>query len=127
MEINMKNRMSRNAGIIIALISVIMILGIYTVFGRVDLVYKKDGYELYRQEDVCFFSAIDDPYENTDGKLLTQDGEQIKLLYVDQGEKHVYGETPVRFRVRICKTVLKNLLFLNWEDKDQVIVITAEK
>ncbi len=55
----MKSLLPRYAGIVAGIIAITLILGVYAMFGTIDLVFEKDGYEIGRQENISLFDEIE--------------------------------------------------------------------
>ena len=65
----MKDIKLRSAGIISAILALVLLLCIYTMLGTVDLVFKQDGREVYRLDDVNIFSDLTIP--EVEGSVYT--------------------------------------------------------
>ena len=107
----MKQVNPRSAGIISIILAVVLLLGIYTLLGTVDLVYMKDGKQSAVQEDVRVFSEIHFP----EGELsCTVNGEETAINSVND------------LRVQIGATVLSNFLGFKWTEEDNVIIVNQQ-
>ena len=107
----MKQKIPRSTGIISVVVSVLIVLTIYTLLGTVNLVFMKDGRQVSRQEGVNMFSDIELP----EGELTyTVNGETKPLEYIGD------------LKAEIGVTVLTNFLSFKWQERDNVITITQE-
>lgn len=109
----MKDVSPRNAGIISAVLALVIIISIYTLLGCVDVVFKQNGREMYRLDDVTVLSD-----------LTTPEGDDNVYTYGEAGSEKTFGDTP-EFRLEIAKTVLINLFTFKWEEADNVIELNA--
>ena len=116
---NMKDRMHRNAGLISGVLALVLILGIYGIFGTVDLVFMNGENEIHRMDDVSVFSdlTISSDDIETEGEL--------EFTYASGDVDKAFGDN-VEFRIEIAKTVLLNFLTFKWQECDQVIVLNAK-
>ena len=111
-----------NAGIISMILALVFLVGIYAVCGRVDLIFKLDGEELCRQENVCSLSAINDP-TNSIPKGIVEDGEEIKFYFADGEENVVFTPGSMRLKVVIAKTIITNLVTFKWGESSQFVIL----
>ncbi len=109
----MKDRASRNAGIISAILAVVIILVIYAAVGNVDLVFKKGGHEVYRIENATVFSDLTVP-EDSGEYYYTTESEEILF------------EDSIGFRFEIVKVVFTNFFSHEWQEHDNYIELNAK-
>ena len=112
------------AGICCTVAALLLTIALYTLFAPMDIVFMKDGEEVYRQKNASAASAYDDPFEYIE---LSEDesAENIAFFYSDRGGKFVYSTSSFQFRFRVAKTTLKCLLTFKTSEEDRVIVCTA--
>lgn len=105
----MKSLMPRYAGIVAAIISIALILGVYAVFGTVDLVFKNsEGLEIGRQENISMFTEIElDP----------------GFTYYYEGE--VINEDQSALKNEIPLTLIINAATFNWDKEANDLVINV--
>lgn len=108
----MKDRASRNAGIIAGVLAVVLILLIYALVGNVDLVFKKDGHEVYRIENATVLSDLTIPEDNS-VYYYTTEGDEIQF------------EDSFSFRFEIVKVVFVNFFNHEWQEHDNYIELNA--
>lgn len=101
----------RKAGLISVVLALLIITVFYAAVGTVDLVFKQNGREVSRQENVSMISDITLPEGNL---TYTADGETKEIGYVTD------------LKAEIGVTVLKNFINFKWQERDNVIVITQE-
>ena len=119
----MRKRGPYDATILSTIIAFALLLVIYSVTARVDLIFYKDGAEIARQENVnALTSRLNNPADSLPDDVL-EEGEEIKFYFVDGGEKIIFQESSARARVRIAKTALKNFLTFRWSESSQVVEI----
>lgn len=122
----MSTKFFRSAGVISAVLGVVLIIALFTVFATVDLVYMKDGREVYRQEKVSVISKIDDPVANMSEEFVTE-GETVEFTYtVHNSEKDFDPADAGDLKMDIVKTVLTNLFTFKWDELDNDIVMQAK-
>lgn len=110
----MKDISPRNAGIVSAILALVIILCIYTVLGSVDIVFKQDDRQLYRLDDVSVFSDLTVP-----------EGDEKIYTYGEEGSEKEFGDTP-EFRFHIATTVLLNLVTFQWDEASNIIELNAK-
>ena len=110
----MKEKMRRNAGLISSIAALLLVFAIYTSFGTIDLVFKKDNNEIYRMNDVNAFSSL----EITDEAVP----EDSTFTYVSGNTLKNFGDN-IEFRFEIAKTVFLNFITFNWDESEQIIVL----
>ena len=115
----MNKSIYRSAGIISAILAVVIILAIYIMLATVDLVFIKDNHEIYRMEDVGVFSDLTVDPANVEGGL------DLEYTY-KSGEEIKDFEDSSAVKVEIAKTVLINLITFKWEPHNNVIVMNAK-
>jgi hypothetical protein len=98
----MKEIFRRNANIFGALLGIIIVLVIYTLFASVDLVFMKGDFQVARMENVRVFSDIELDVED----VVT--GEDLEYTYSDDTSKTY--EPDMSLRIEIAKTSVLNLL-----------------
>ncbi len=98
----MKEIFRRNANIFGALLGIIIVLVIYTLFASVDLVFMKGDFQVARMENVRVFSDIELDVED----VIT--GEELEYTYSDDATKPY--EPDMGLRIEIAKTAVLNLL-----------------
>ena len=119
----MRKRGPYDATILSTLFAFVLLLVIYSVTARVDLIFYKDGTEIARQENVCALTGrLNNPADSLPEDML-EEGEKIKFYFVDGGEKIVFQESSAKARIRIAKTTLKNLVTFRWSENSQVVEI----
>ena len=105
----MKQKAPRSAGIISIILAIVILLGIYTIFCRVDLVFMGSNNQSSIQEDVTVLSEIHYP----DGQLTyTVDGEEIAI------------ESLMDLRIQMAKTILVNFVNFNWGGDYNTMIFT---
>ena len=109
----MSNQKVRNAGIIAAILAIVIIIVAYALVGSVDLVFKKGGIESYRIEDAGIFSELTIPEDGT-VYVYTTDGGEIQ-----------FGDT-MEFRAEIAKVVFMNFINFEWQEHDNYIELHAK-
>lgn len=112
----MKEIARRNAGLLAALLGIIIVLLVYTLLGTVDLVFMKGDLQVARMEDVRVISDLQLDAED----VLT--GEELEFTY---GEGKTYA-ADMNLRFEIAKTLVVNLFTQKWDNADQVIVFEAK-
>lgn len=110
----MKSILPRYAGIIAAVLALTLIAGLFTIFGTVDLIFVKDGYEVKRVEGV---SVIDQP------ELYTEDGVELQYSYDFSDVTYEYGKD---FKKHVALTVLLNAITFQWDAEDNDITINVK-
>ena len=115
----MKEIMRGNAGLLSLVVALVIILGIYGLFGTVDLVFMNGENEIHRMDDVNVLSdlTISDEDMETEGKL--------EFTYTSGNVEKPFGDN-IEFKIEIVKTVLVNFLTFNWQEADQVIILNAK-
>lgn len=113
----MKDIVRRNAGIISAILAIVLVLVIYALLGTVDLVFMKGDFQVARMENVRVFSDIELDVED----VVT--GEELEYTY---GDNEKLYEADLNFRIEIAKTLLLNLFTFKLDPADQVIVLNAK-
>ena len=112
----MKEIARRNAGLLAALLGVIIVLLVYTLLGTVDLVFMKGDLQVARMEDVRVISDLQLDAED----VLT--GEELEFTY---GEGKTYA-ADMNLRFEIAKTLVVNLFTQKWDNADQVIIFESK-
>lgn len=112
----MKEIARRNAGLLAALLGIIIVLLVYTLLGTVDLVFMKGDLQVARMEDVRVISDLQLDAED----VLT--GEELEFTY---GEGKTYA-ADMNLRFEIAKTLVVNLFTQKWDNADQVIIFEAK-
>lgn len=112
----MKEIARRNAGLLAALLGIIIVLLVYTLLGTVDLVFMKGDLQVARMEDVRVISDLQLDAED----VLT--GEELEFTY---GEGKTYA-ADMNLRFEIAKTLVVNLFTQKWDHADQVIILDAK-
>ena len=84
------------------------------MLGTVDLVFKQDGREVYRLDDVNIFSDLTIP--EVEGSVYT---------YGADGSEKEFSDS-IEFRFEIGKTVLLNFLSFKWDEPDNYIELTEK-
>ena len=115
----MKDIERRPAGIAAALIAVLVIIFVYSLFATVDLVFMKGENEVCYLENVRVFSDIAVEAEDIKG------GKELEFTYVSNGVTKDYN-ADFEFRIEIVKTVLVNFFTFKWQESDNVIVLHAK-
>ena len=106
----MKSLIPRYAGIVAAIVAIALVLGVYAMFGTVDLVFKNsDGFEVGRQENVSLFSEI----ELEPGHTYLYEG-----LVINEDQSSVKKDIP------LCLIV--NAATFNWDNEANDIVIDVK-
>lgn len=113
----MKSKLPRYAGIVAAILAITLIAGLFSIFGTVDLIFVKDGYEVKRTENVSVLSDID---------LYTEEGAELQYTYEFDGAEHVIDENQANLREHIVYTVLLNAITFKWGAEDNDITVTVE-
>ncbi|MBO7195817.1 MAG: hypothetical protein J6V80_00600 [Clostridia bacterium] len=110
------------ATLLSALIAILVIILVYTLFTPVDLVFMNGEDEVAYKANVMIFSDLELDAEDikcdncTEGKGYTYtSGGQQKDFNADFG-----------FRLEIAKTTLTNFFTFNWTDDANVIVLQAK-
>jgi hypothetical protein len=105
----MKSIIPRYAGIVAAVLAIILIAGIFAMLGTVDLVFVEDGYEVRRQENVSVFTEIEanDNYS-----------------YVYGGNTYTIADN--KLKEHIVSTVLVNAVTFNWDQEANDITVTVK-
>ena len=114
----MKGKIPRYAGLISAVLAVVLVVAIYAMLGTVDLVFVNNDKETYRQENVSMFSDID--------VVTDEAGEPVEYTFVSGNQVMPLNGNETDFRFTIAKTLLENLFTFKWQPMDQVIVLTAK-
>jgi hypothetical protein len=112
----MKEIARRNAGLLAALLGIIIVLLVYTLLGTVDLVFMKGDLQVARMEDVRVISDLQLDAED----VLT--GEELEFTY---GEGKTYA-ADMNLRFEIAKTLVVNLFTQKWDNADQVIIFESK-
>ena len=112
----MKEIARRNAGLLAALLGIIIVLLVYTLLGTVDLVFMKGDLQVARMEDVRVISDLQLDAED----ILT--GEELEFTY---GEGKTYA-ADMNLRFEIAKTLVVNLFTQKWDNADQVIIFESK-
>ena len=108
--------------LILAVISLLAMLVIYTAFAPIDIVFIDDGEEVYRQENAFTFARFDDPFEHIDNaEEIKEEGKDF--FYSDRGGYFRYSPDSFKFRFRIAKTTLK--MIFTWDAAERYIVCTS--
>ena len=121
----MKDIGYKKAGVLIAIVSLVMVLGLYAVLGTVDLVYTNGDREIYRQEGVRIISTIEDPMEKMDEEFIT--GEDMKFTFTSGKKTKTFDPAdPKELKTEIVKTLVVNLVTFDWKEANYVITINAK-
>ena len=112
----MKEINRRNAGLLAALLGIIVVLLVYTLLGTVDLVFMRGDLQVARMEDVRVISDLQLDAED----VLT--GEELEFTY---GEGKTYA-ADMNLRFEIAKTLVVNLFTQKWDNADQVIIFETK-
>ena len=115
----MKEINRRNAGLLAALLGIIVVLLVYTLLGTVDLVFMKGDLQVARMEDVRVISDLQLDAEDA----ITSDALNDTYTYGEDGK--IYA-ADMNLRVEIAKTLVMNLFTQKWDNADQVIVFEAK-
>lgn len=113
----MKDIVRRNAGIVSAVLALVLVLAVYTLLGSVDLVFMKGDFQVARMDDVKVWSDLTLDAED----VIT--GEELEYTY---GEDNKDFNGDFNFRLEIAKTLIVNLFTFKWEATDSIIVLTAK-
>jgi hypothetical protein len=105
----MKSLLPRYAGVVAAIIAIALVMGVYAMFGTVDLIFQKDGYEIGRQENVSLFTEI----ELEPGSTYCYEGEII-----NEDQSVVKNDIP------LCLIV--NAITFNWDQEANDFVIEVK-
>ena len=109
----MKSRIPRYAGVVAAMIALVLITGLLAVFGTVDVIFMKNGLEVGRQENVTVFSDVE---------LYTEEGVDLQYNYVYFGMPHEYGES---FKIHSVINLLFNTVTFNFSEGANDFVINV--
>ncbi len=120
----MNNNKPLSAGIFSVILALAILLLAYAAFGRVDLVFKMDGEELCRQENVCALSKINDPIDSIPDGVI-EEGKELKFYFTDGDENVYFTDSSMRLRVKIVKTIMTNLVTFKWGEASQFVIINA--
>lgn len=107
----------REAKFYIAIVGLIVILIVYTLFGSVDLVFKSGNNEVYYVENATVLSGLE---------LEASDIKGGKLLEFTYGEDGKTFDNGIEFRVEIAKTLIINLFTFKWSESDYIITLQAK-
>nr|MBE6545313.1 hypothetical protein [Oscillospiraceae bacterium] len=122
----MKDIMFKGAGVISAVIFLVIVLVVYGLLATVTLVYEKGECEAFRQDGVNVVTEIEDPSENLREGLFAE-GEEAVFTYTSGNETKTFDpENPVELKLEIAKTVIINLFTFKWDEGDNVIILTAK-
>ncbi len=122
----MSSRMFNGAGVLAAVLGVLVLVLIFVFVGTVDLVYMNNGREVYRQNGVGVFADVDDPNEKMHEEFRTE-GETIEFTYtIGEDQKDFDPEDPKNLKADIVKTLLTNLFTFKWDELDNDIVFEAK-
>ena len=115
----MKTVFPRYAGFVAAILALLLIVGVFAIFGTVDLVYMKEGYEVGRQENVSLISDIE---------LYVAPGETEPgaFSYTYGGNRYVVNEGCANLKEHIVYTVITNAFTFKWSDEANDFVLNAE-
>lgn len=113
-EFIMKDISPRNAGLVSAILALVIIICIYTALGSVDIVFKQGERQVYRLDDVSVFS-----------ELTVPEGDDNVYTYGEEGNEKEFGDTP-EFRFHIATTVLLNLVTFKWDEASNIIELNAK-
>ena len=101
----------RSAGVLAAIVGLVVILLVYIFFGTVDLVFMHEGRQISRMDNVNLLSEITLP----EGDLTYTVGEETGSF-----------ETVEDLKGQIAVTLLTNLFGFKWQEIDHVITINQE-
>lgn len=113
----MKDINRRNAGILAALFAIVIVVFVYALLGKVDLVFMKGNNEVARIDDVCSLSDISISAEDIKG------GEELSFTYGVDARDYDGG---LGCRFEIAKTVVVNFFTFKWQEDDQVVILHAK-
>lgn len=113
----MKSKLPRYAGIVAAILAIALIAGLFAIFGTVDLIFVKDGYEVKRTENVSVLSDIE---------LYAEEGAELQYTYEFDGAEYVINEDQANLKEHIVYTVLLNAITFKWGAEDNDITVTVE-
>lgn len=114
----MKSRKAKYAGLVASVIALALIVVLYAAFATVDLVFVKDGYEVSRQEDVSVLKEVE---------LYEGNGEESYTYTFTSGDETVeLADDCSNLKTEIVKTVVLNLVTLNWGEEADDITITVK-
>ena len=103
----------RRATLISAIVGILVVIIVYTIFASVDLVFMKGDEEIGYKANVSVFSSLDDIEDENEYTYTS--GDVKKDFNADLG-----------FRLEIAKTTIVNLFTFNWSDDANVIVLQAK-
>ncbi len=106
----------RSAGVLAAIVGLVVILLVYIFFGTVDLVFKKGENEVCYVENASFFSDLD-----LDGSDI-KGGQMLEFTY---GENDAVFANDFNFKIEIAKTLIVNLFTFKWSESNYVITLHA--
>lgn len=104
----------RKAGLISAVLAIVLILIAYLLFATVDVSFVSEDHEVYRLENVNVFSdlSIPDSYDQT-------------FIYDTGSLQLEFGDT-IDFRFEIVKTAFLNLINFKWDEADNLMTVVAQ-
>ena len=103
----MKSLIPRYAGVVAAIVAIALVLGVYAMFGTVDLVFKNsEGLEIGRQENVSLFSEI----ELEEGFTYS-----YNELVINEDQSPLKSDIPM--------TLILNAATFNWDKEANDLVI----
>lgn len=121
----MKDIKFRNAGILLAIVGIVLVVAMYLMLGSVDLVYTNGDREVYRQEGVRVISKIEDPMDNMAEEFIT--GDDMKFTYTSGNKTETFNpDDPDNIKVEIAKTLAKNLFSFKWTEDKYVITVNVK-
>lgn len=115
----MKEINRRNAGLLAALLGIIVVLLVYTLLGTVDLVFMRGDLQVARMEDVRVISDLQLDAED----VITEEALNYIYTYGEDGKLYA---ADMNLRFEIVKTLVVNLFTQKWDNADQVIVFEAK-
>ena len=115
----MKGVMFHRAGLISAIVALVLIVVLYTTLGTVDLVFMQGEEELHRMEDVSVISSLEVTEEEIPGV------DEMSFTYTSGDATKTFND-GFEFRFEIAKTVLLNFITFKWESENQVITLNAK-
>ena len=107
----MKLRAPRDTGsplaVLIAILSIVLMIFLYSVFGTVEIVFENDDFVISRQENVRAISDIEIPDEADE--------------YYVVGAEDVIIDDADDIKAEIMKTLVLNLFTFKWQEDDHII------
>ena len=107
--------MRRNAGLISAIVALVLIFAVYCALSTVDLVFMQGDKEVHRMDDVGMFSSL----------VVSEEDTPLEFTYTSGDATKDFGDN-FEFRFEIAKTIFLNFVTFKWQDYDQVIILNAK-